>query len=32
MRGMAIDTRCRMFLCRVSPTRRTATGASADLL
>jgi hypothetical protein len=31
-RGMAIDARYRTFLCRVSPARRTATGANADRL
>jgi hypothetical protein len=30
MMGMVIDARCRMFLCRVSPVKRTATDAHAD--
>jgi hypothetical protein len=32
MMGMAIDARCRTFLCRVSPAKRIATGANADRL
>jgi hypothetical protein len=32
MMGMAIDARCRMFLCRASPTKGMVTGMSVDRL
>jgi hypothetical protein len=32
MRGIAIDARCRTFLCRANPVRRTTTGTNADQL